>query len=85
MVDTDLMLEGLRLLVLGMGSVFVFLIVLVFAMKTMSALANILDSGEPPVVAGSAPIATSQAGATDAVVPVIAAAVAAYRHNHKQT
>jgi oxaloacetate decarboxylase gamma subunit len=79
----DLMLEGSRLLVLGMGSVFLFLIVLVFAMKGMSALANIVDSGEPPVVAGSAPAPTSQASAADDVVPVIAAAITAYRNNHK--
>lgn len=81
--NSELMLEGLKLLGLGMGSVFVFLIVLVFAMKTMSALANILDSGEPPVLPGTTPPAKGNANAVDAVVPVIAAAIAAYRHNHK--
>ncbi|MEJ2309700.1 MAG: OadG family transporter subunit [Gammaproteobacteria bacterium] len=84
MSNADLMLDGLRLLGLGMGSVFLFLVVLVFAMKSMSALANIFDSGEPPVVPeGAAPLATDRASPTDAVVPVIAAAIAAYRHNHK--
>ncbi len=81
--NSDLMLEGLKLLGLGMGSVFLFLIVLVFAMKSMSALANILDSGEPPVLPGTTPSAPGHANAIDAVVPVIAAAIAAYRHNHK--
>ncbi len=81
--NSELMLEGLKLLGLGMGSVFLFLIVLVFAMKSMSALANILDSGEPPVLPGTTPAATGHSNAVDAVVPVIAAAIAAYRHNHK--
>lgn len=80
MTNSELMLDGLKLLGLGMGSVFLFLIVLVFAMKSMSALANILDSGEPPALPGTTPAAT---GHGNAVVPVIAAAIAAYRHNHK--
>ena len=80
MTNNELMMEGLKLLGLGMGSVFLFLIVLVFAMKSMSALANILDSGEPPALPGTTPAAT---GHGNAVVPVIAAAIAAYRHNHK--
>jgi oxaloacetate decarboxylase gamma subunit len=83
MTNSELMLEGLKLLGLGMGSVFLFLIVLVFAMKGMSALANLLDSGEPPVLPGSTPPAPGQRNAVEAVVPVIAAAIAAYRHNRK--
>lgn len=83
MSNTDLMLEGLRLLVLGMGSVFLFLVVLVFAMKGMSALANIVDPGEPRVVPGAAPSENGHAAPTDAIVPVIAAAISAYRHHHK--
>ncbi|MGD8235755.1 MAG: OadG family protein [Chromatiales bacterium] len=83
MTNNELMLEGLKLLGLGMGSVFLFLIVLVFAMKSMSALANILDSGEPPVLSGTTPPATGHGKAVDTVVPVIAAAIAAYRQNHK--
>ena len=83
MANNEMMLEGLKLLGLGMGSVFMFLIVLVFAMKTMSALANIFDAGETPVIPGAATSATGQGNAVDTVVPVIAAAIAAYRHNHK--
>ena len=83
MTNNELMLEGLKLLGLGMGSVFLFLIVLVFAMKCMSALANILDSGETPALPGTTPSLTGHGNAVDSVVPVIAAAIAAYRHNHK--
>ena len=83
MTNNELMMEGLKLLGLGMGSVFLFLIVLVFAMKSMSALANILDAGEPAVMPSATPPATGQGNAVDAVVPVIAAAIAAYRHKHK--
>ncbi|MGD1991509.1 MAG: OadG family transporter subunit [Chromatiales bacterium] len=83
MGNNEMMLEGLKLLGLGMGSVFLFLVVLVFAMKTMSALANIFDAGESPAIPGTPPTATGQGNAVDTVVPVIAAAIAAYRHNHK--
>ena len=82
-MSSDLMIEGSKLLVLGMGSVFLFLVVLVFAMKIMSSLANILDSGEPQAVSAGASPARQETTGTDAIVPVIAAAIAAYRKNHK--
>ena len=79
----ELMLEGSKLMLLGMGSVFIFLIVLVFAMKGMSALAAILDAGEPQSVAAGTPQAKGQATMVDTVMPVIAAAIAAHRNKQK--
>lgn len=78
-----LMLEGLRLLAIGMGIVFSFLIVLVFAMKGMSWLAFKLG-GEPDDAAP--PPARAQVAATtdnSALVAVISAAVSRYRQNRR--
>ena len=67
----DLMIEGLKLLLLGMGSVFAFLVALVLAMMLMSRLAAVLDPPEPPV--------SVQSGTDPSVVAAITAAVARYR------
>ena len=49
---TDLLLEGVELMLLGMGSVFVFLTTLVLVLKGMSRLAQALAPEE--AVAGTA-------------------------------
>ena len=80
----DLMLVGLELMLLGMGIVFAFLVVLVFALKGMSLLADWLaPEVEPPVAAGMAraqPVSLSQ---DDELVAVISAAVTRFRGNHR--
>jgi len=70
------MLEGLKLMLLGMSSVFVFLLILVISMKLMSRLAKFLQPAEvaPAVI----PPHLSTPKDPD-LVAVISAAVATYR------
>ncbi len=75
---TELIFDGLTLMLLGMGSVFSFLAVLVVAMLGMSRLAQSLG-GKPKVLA-AAPVVNA---ATDGeLIAVISAAVKRYR-SHK--
>ncbi|MGD2083963.1 MAG: OadG family transporter subunit [Chromatiales bacterium] len=81
---SDLLIEGLKLLVLGMGSVFAFLVILVFAMMAMSRVAGALDGGVPG--AGSDGSATTPPTAPDedsGVVAAIAAAISRYRSRRR--
>ena len=72
---SGLLLEGVRLMLLGMGSVFIFLMMLVFSMKLMSLLAQLLAPAEPLPETPQ-----SQLPAADAnLVAVISAAIAVYR------
>lgn len=72
----DLMMTGLQLMLLGMGIVFVFLIVLVVLLKAMSWLAGRLPTPETPAPASSP---AQPAAADTTVIAVISAAVARYR------
>jgi len=79
---TDLMLQGLELMVLGMGIVFFFLVILVFAMQGMSRLAGSLAGHRADAARqGHAAVGTE----TDAeeLIAVIAAAVGRYRSSHR--
>ncbi len=78
----ELMAEGLRLLLIGMGIVFSFLIVLVFAMKGMSWLAFRLGGHPEDIVLPAASPAVADTDKT-ALVAVISAAVARYRQNRR--
>jgi oxaloacetate decarboxylase gamma subunit len=81
----DLLLSGAKLMVTGMGIVFTFLLVLVFAMKGMSKFAlmvterqGVADALSPqPSIAGQ-----EQAGMRGDLVAVISAAVHRYRSTH---
>ena len=75
-----LMMEGLRLMVAGMGIVFVFLVLLVFAMKGMSRVAFVLG-GSPESQASTAAHAVPAGTQDDRIVAVISAAIARYRQN----
>lgn len=66
-MEDGLLYQGLELLVAGMGTVFVFLTVLVFAMSLMSRVLVLLHKAEPP------------ADITDEEVAAITAAVAVHR------
>lgn len=73
---SDLVLQGVELMLLGMGIVFVFLTLLVFALRGMSLLADRLDTSEPASQAAANPIDLSD---NRQLVAVISAAVARYR------
>lgn len=75
----EMMMEGVGLMLVGMGIVFAFLIVLVFAMKGMSRLAIALG-GPPPSATPQVPVAvTPREAEQDELAAVIAAAIARYR------
>ena len=75
-MDTNLMLQGVELMLLGMGIVFGFLSILVFTLRGMSLLAGRLGGTELVEPAAPAPIDVSD---NRQLVAVIAAAVARYR------
>lgn len=72
----DLLIQGLELMVLGMGIVFAFLTILVFTLRGMSLLAGRLETAPAPVSATPAPVNVSD---NRQLVAVITAAVARYR------
>jgi oxaloacetate decarboxylase gamma subunit len=81
---SDLMLEGLTLMVFGMGFVFTFLTLLVFSTKTMSSIVLRFAPIElvvvkPPLVM----VSPSQQVANDPqLMAVLSAAVHRYRQDH---
>jgi oxaloacetate decarboxylase (Na+ extruding) subunit gamma len=75
MAVSDLLLQGVNLMLLGMGIVFTFLAVLVVALNGMSRLAASLAGPE-------APEAGADSGVDDAeLIAVISAAINRYRSN----
>ena len=81
---SDLLWQGIELMVLGMGIVFSFLVLLVLAMGAMSAVARRLEGDQGEVV--SAPVVQSTADdavADRRVIAAISAAVAQYRAKHR--
>jgi oxaloacetate decarboxylase gamma subunit len=74
-LDNNLVIQGLELMLLGMGIVFAFLTILVFTMRGMSLLAARLDNPPEPEVA-QIPIDVSD---NRQLVAVISAAIAQYR------
>jgi oxaloacetate decarboxylase gamma subunit len=81
---SDLMLEGLTLMVFGMGFVFTFLTLLVFSTKTMSAIVLRFSPVELVVVKPSLTmVSPSQQVANDPqLMAVLSAAVHRYRQDH---
>jgi len=75
-VNTDLLIQGTELMLLGMGIVFGFLTVLVFMLRGMSMLADRLHQPEPVEPDIPAPIDVSD---HRQIVAVISAAVNRYR------
>ena len=75
--------DGLVLLVLGMGTVFVFLVILIYATKIMSKLCMSRDANHPAnAKAAAKPAASAPAAKTMAAAPAnddaaVAAAIAA--------
>ena len=73
---TDLVMQGVELMLLGMGIVFGFLTLLVFTLRGMSLLADRLDTSEPEVQPAPVPINVAE---NRELVAVISVAVARYR------
>jgi oxaloacetate decarboxylase gamma subunit len=79
-METGLIGESLRLMLIGMGIVFAFLMLLVVCLRTMSWLAARLA---PADLVETAPAGVAVAGEPqDDLIAVIAAAVARYRRRH---
>lgn len=75
-MNTDLLIQGTELMLLGMGIVFGFLAVLVFTLRGMSLLADRLHQPEPIETDLPAPIDVSD---HRQIIAVISAAVGRYR------
>ncbi|TDP01051.1 OadG family protein [Marinomonas balearica] len=76
----ELVSEGIGLMVLGMGFVFLFLVILIFATGYMSTLVNKLfpEAAQPAAKVPSAPVT-----ANNTVDPQIVAAISAAIHQHR--
>ena len=75
-MDTNVLLQGFELMLLGMGIVFGFLIVLVFTLRGMSRLAIRLGGSAPEAVDLPTPIDVAD---NRHLIAVITAAVARHR------
>ena len=75
---TDLLLEGLKLMLLGMVSVFGFLMLLVLVMTGVSRLATAVGGTQPVEQPAATPPSGTRVGDED-VIAVISAAIARYR------
>ncbi len=82
MTPNDLMMQGVELMLFGMGFVFLFLTLLVFAIRGMSVLIARF-APEPTTPAATAPSPRSQTTATANVSPDIVAAIQAAIHQHR--
>ena len=80
---TAQLMDGLVLLVLGMGTVFVFLVILIYATKLMSKLCN-RNQTAPAQAVSSAPVVQKAPAAPVQDDAAIAAAIAAAYDKSKQ-
>jgi oxaloacetate decarboxylase gamma subunit len=75
--------NGFTLMLLGMGTVLLFLIVLIFVTKSLSAIVKKIEANRPQVATATAKISSSNAmpnvSADAEIAAVIAAAVARSR------
>ncbi len=77
--------ESLQLLLLGMGTVFVILVLLIFLITLVSKLVAGYDEEPVHALARKPATASSQAHATQAeLVAAIGAAISMYRKRHNQ-
>ena len=83
MDSSQLVIEGVWLMIFGMGTVFVFLTVLVFATGFMSKLIN--RYAPAPVAKAPAPSTAPTTGAPDQaqLIAVLSAAIHRYRAERK--
>jgi oxaloacetate decarboxylase (Na+ extruding) subunit gamma len=81
---SDMLMSGVSLMIIGMGIVYIFLLVLVFVMKGMSMLALRLEpqgGGDTPYQTAMHP--TGEAGIRGDLIAAIGAAVSRYRASHR--
>jgi oxaloacetate decarboxylase gamma subunit len=80
----DLLLAGVELMCLGMGIVFGFLVILVFAMSGMSRLVLFVEQGQSKTLTETTqpPQGGDTKGLRGDLVAVISAAVSRYRTTH---
>ncbi|MCP3664841.1 MAG: sodium pump decarboxylase subunit gamma [Gammaproteobacteria bacterium] len=81
---TDLLFEGLQLMLLGMGSVAVFLFILILAMSAIARLVAVLEPAKTAIEAPvpSVPVAKSTCD-NEHLIAVISAAISRYRADKK--
>ena len=75
-VDTNLLMQGVELMLLGMGIVFGFLSILVFTLRGLSRLAGMLADETAAEVAPTVPVNVAD---NTQLVAVVTAAIARYR------
>ncbi|MGD2117863.1 MAG: OadG family protein [Chromatiales bacterium] len=75
---SDLLFAGLELMLLGMGIVFIFLVLLVFTLNGMSKI-SAMFAEEEHVQPHYHPVAEQKKPENTALIAVISAAVARYR------
>ncbi|MGB3621532.1 oxaloacetate decarboxylase [Ketobacter sp. MCCC 1A13808] len=81
---SNLLWEGVNLMVVGMGAVFVFLMLLVFTTSVMSALvARFLPQPNHPVVTETPTPARATGTDNSTLMAVITAAIHQHRSRHK--
>ncbi len=79
---TDLMSEAINLMLVGMGFVFVFLTILVFATSFMSKMILKYSPAPEPQAPVASPVTPASNDAQ--LLAVLSAAVAKYRSDHKK-
>lgn len=77
-METDLVLEALKFMVLGMSVVFVFLVILIQAIKLQ---AFVIGKYFPDKVSVAPPVATASNDDEQARVAAVIAAVTEFRNN----
>ena len=76
MAVSDLLMQGVNLMLLGMGIVFIFLMILVLAMNGMSRLAAILSG---PDTHETQPETSGTGTEDEELIAVISAAISRFR------
>ncbi len=74
MLDLELLNTGLLITLIGMGVVFSFLIILVFAMSIMSSVVRKLNEIFPEQVASLAPVPAKKSSSNDEEIAIAIAA-----------
>lgn len=77
MTPSELLLEGVELMLFGLGSVFIFLVLLIVCIRLMSFLIGCFDSGV------AAQPASEPAGAAAEIDADLLAAIQAAIHQHR--